>query len=235
MNILITGASKGIGYEIVKQFAANSDNNIVALSRDIKLLQKLKSVCKNDYDNDIHIYSIDFLSSSYKQELINIVSIHNSNFDIIINNAGYLVNKPFTETTSLDIYNTYQINVFAPISILQIIIPGLDENKLCHIINIGSMGGYQGSTKFPGLSIYSTSKSALANLTECLAEEYKDKNIKINCLALGSVQTDMLNNAFPGFEAQTSPSEMASFIVEFCQKGGEYFNGKIIPISKSTP
>lgn len=235
MNILVTGASKGIGFEIVKQFASTTSNNIIALSRDMKMLQNLQSICKTDYNNNIHIYDIDFLSISFKDDLKKILPKHNAHFDIVINNAGYLINKPFTETTQEDIQYMFQVNVFAPISILQSIIPSLDKNQQCHIINIGSMGGYQGSVKFPGLSIYSSSKAALANLTECLAEEYKATNLKINCLALGSVQTEMLNNAFPGYQAQVTASEMASYIVQFsCQKP-IYTNGKIIPVSNSTP
>jgi short-subunit dehydrogenase len=235
MNILITGASKGIGFEIVKQFANNPNNNIVALSRDLELLQNLQSICKKEYNNEIHIYSIDFLANSFTDELKKILSNHNTHFDIIINNAGYLINKPFTETSNRDIQSIYQVNVLAPITILQTIIPKLDDKKSCHIINIGSMGGYQGSVKFSGLSIYSSSKAALANLTECLAEEYKEKNIKINCLALGSVQTEMLNNAFPDYQAQVTAKEMAKYIIQFSQQKPIYINGKIIPVSNSTP
>lgn len=235
MNILITGASKGIGFEIVRQFAKDSSNNIVVLSRDLELLQQLKAVCKEESDNNIHIYSIDFLSSCFVEGFRKILKRHDAHFDIIINNAGCLINKPFVETTQLEINNIYQVNVFAPILILQILIPLLDSNKQCHIINIGSMGGFQGSVKFPGLSIYSSSKSALANLTECLAEEFKEKKIKINCLALGSVQTEMLKNAFPDYEAQVSAKEMAAYIVQFSMQSPIYINGKVIPVSSSTP
>jgi short-subunit dehydrogenase len=235
MKILVTGASKGIGFEIVKKYAQNKENNIIALSRDIKLLKKLQSECKRDYSNSIHIYGIDFLSDSFSNDIKRVLLKHDSHFDIVINNAGYLINKSFTEVSRDDIAKTYQVNIFAPISILQNIIPSLDNKQMCHIINIGSMGGYQGSVKFPGLSIYSSSKSALANLTECLAEEYKEKNVKINCLALGSVQTEMLNEAFPDYEAQVTAKEMANYIVQFSIQNPVYINGKIIPVSNSTP
>lgn len=235
MNILVTGASKGIGFEIVKEFAVDKENNIVAISRDIELLQELSEYCVQNFENEIHIHSIDFLSDNFQAELDTIFKDQPKHFDIIVNNAGLLYNKPFTKTSFLHMKNTYQVNVFAPVMLLQTIIPLLDIDKLCHIINVGSMGGYQGSVKFPGLSIYSSSKAALANLTECLAEEYKEKNIIINCLALGSVQTEMLNDAFPDYQAQVSAKEMASYIVDFCNNGAKYFNGKVIPISKSTP
>ena len=231
MNILITGASKGIGYEIVKHYAKNGNNNIVAIARDVKSLQELKA----DSKNKIHIYSIDFLSDTFQDQFKELIKSHSCHFDVVINNAGYLINKQFSTVTNTEIQEVYQVNVYAPIYIMQKIITNLDSNKGCHIINIGSMGGVQGSSKFSGLSIYSSSKAALANLTECLAEEYAEKNITINCLALGSVQTEMLNQAFPGYKAEVSAKDMADYIVDFAINGSKYYNGKIISVSKATP
>lgn len=234
MNVLITGASKGIGMELVKQFAVNSNNNIVALSRDQELLLQLKEYCKTEFNNIIHIYSIDFLSPTFSDQLQNILKKENFDFNIVINNAGYLLNKPFTEYTQQEIDNTFKVNTYAPIQICQQIIKQ-NGVKPCHIINIGSMGGVQGSVKFSGLSLYSSSKAALANLTECLAEEYKESNIKVNCLALGSVQTEMLENAFPNYKAQFSSEQIAGYIFNFSLDGSQFFNGKTIPVSKTTP
>ncbi len=235
MNILVTGASRGVGFEIVKQFAKDSSNIIVALSRDIDALQKLKGICQKESNNSIHIYSIDFLSDSFSQDLDVVLEDHRSHFDVIINNAGYLINKSFSDTSRFDVESIYKVNVFSPIAIMQKTFPFLDNKKKCHVVNIGSMGGVQGSVKFPGLSIYSSSKAALANLSECLAEEYKEKNLFINCLALGSVQTEMLESAFPGYVAQVSAAEMATYIIAFSMQDPIYVNGKIISVSNSTP
>jgi short-subunit dehydrogenase len=235
MNILVTGASRGVGYEMVRKFAKDPSNTIVALSRDLEALNNLKAICKAESNTSIHRYSIDFLSETFRSDLDVVLAKHRVHFDIIINNAGYLINKPFTETSALAIENTYKVNVFSPITILQETFPFLAKHKKCHVINIGSMGGVQGSVKFSGLSIYSSSKAALANLTECLAEEYKDKNIFINCLALGSVQTKMLETAFPGYVAQVSAIEMADYIVKFALQEPIYMNGKILPVSNTTP
>ena len=109
------------------------------------------------------------------------------------------------------------------------------QQRKLHVVNIGSMGGVQGSVKFPGLSAYSSSKAALANLTECLAEEYKETPIRFNCLALGSVNTEMLKDAFPGFEGSNEPNEMAKFIKEFALTGYKFYNGKVLPVATSTP
>ena len=97
------------------------------------------------------------------------------------------------------------------------------------------MGGIQGSQKFKGLSAYSSSKGAIITLTECLAEEFKTENLIFNSLALGAVQTEMLSKAFPGYQAPLKSSDMACFIVKFFIDGGQYFNGRIIPVSLTTP
>lgn len=231
MNVLVTGASKGIGYEVVKLYAQNPENNIIAIARDMDMLQQLQKESKNN----IHIYSIDFLSESFREDFNKILKQHNKHFDVIINNAGCLINKPFLEFAKEEIHQLYQVNVYAPIYIMQTIFPVLNKDKQTHVVNVGSMGGFQGSKKFPGLSIYSSTKAALANLSECLAEEYAQNKITINCLALGSVQTEMLNQAFPGYKAEVSVLNMAEYIVDFSINGAKYFDGKIIPVSKTTP
>ena len=111
----------------------------------------------------------------------------------------------------------------------------LGKKQKSHILTISSMGGFQGSAKFAGLSAYSSSKAAIAGLTECLAEEFKGKNIAVNCLAIGAVQTEMLAEAFPGYKAQLLPFQMAEYIMDFAAKGHLYYNGKILPVSLSTP
>ena len=97
------------------------------------------------------------------------------------------------------------------------------------------MGGFQGSVKFPGLSFYSASKAALACISECLAVELKEFEITVNCLALGSVQTEMLENAFTGYTAPVTASEMGKLIGDFALTGSRFYNGKIIPVALTTP
>jgi NAD(P)-dependent dehydrogenase (short-subunit alcohol dehydrogenase family) len=104
-----------------------------------------------------------------------------------------------------------------------------------HIVNIGSMGGYQGSVKFPGLSAYSASKAALHTLTECLALELNDLEIKVNCLAIGSAQTEMLETAFPGYQSPVMAFEMGKYIADFAITGHRFYNGKVLPVASTTP
>jgi NAD(P)-dependent dehydrogenase (short-subunit alcohol dehydrogenase family) len=152
---------------------------------------------------------------------------------VLINNAGILLHKPFLETTSEDFHQVFETNVFGLVSITQALLPFMKVNS--HVVNISSMGGIGGSSKFAGLSAYSSSKGAVSILTELLAEEFKATGPKFNALALGAVQTEMLTQAFPEFKAPIQANEMADYILQFALEGHRYFNGKVLPVSSSTP
>jgi NAD(P)-dependent dehydrogenase (short-subunit alcohol dehydrogenase family) len=225
-TIVITGASGGIGIELVNCFLF-SGWRVIAISRNIDELEKIK--------NDNLILLKANINEAKEIERIEKICSTFSDIQIVINNAGTLINKPFLNITEGELISTYQTNVFAPFLLLQKLIPILNKTERAHVVNIGSMGGFQGSAKFAGLTAYSSSKFALAGLTELLAEEFKSENISFNCLAIGAAQTKMLEKAFPGYQAPVSAREMAEFIFNFASKQAKFINGKIIPVSVSTP
>lgn len=234
MNIIITGAGRGIGYETVKHFCSMKGNRIIAISRNISALQKLsKEIPVGKNSSYLYPVSINLDKKGFEKDLLSHVLDRFKKIDILVNNAGVLINKSIQKLTSEDFDTMFSVNTKVPFLMVKALLPFF--NKPSHIVNISSMGGYQGSVKFSGLSLYSASKGALAILTECLAEELKEKDIKVNCLALGSVQTEMLTQAFPGYKAQSGPAEMAEFIANFALNAHKYINGKIIPVSSSTP
>jgi short-subunit dehydrogenase len=236
MNIIVTGASRGIGYELVKQFSGNSLNTIFALARSSDKLEKLKKECLAIHPSSKVIPILcDLNNADDLNSAIEKIKIKCDHIDILINNAGALVNKPFREITEKDLSYVYTVNVFSVFKLIQVILPILNQKERSHVINISSMGGFQGTVKFAGLSAYSSGKAAVACLTECLAEEFKEMNTSFNCLALGAAQTEMLEEAFPGYKAPLSASQMAEFITDFASKAHHYMNGKIIPVSLSTP
>ena len=155
------------------------------------------------------------------------------NVDVLINNAGAILNKSFAEGSLAEFKAIYDTNVFGVAGLIQKLLPVMNSNS--HVVNISSMGGVQGSMKFPGLSAYSSSKGALITLTEMLAEEYKENGPSFNVLALGAVQTEMLEEAFPGYKAPVSAKEMAKYIVDFSLTAQKYYNGKLLQVSNSTP
>lgn len=223
MNVVITGASRGIGYELVKLFLADG-HRVLAISRNEEKLNTLER-------KGASVLAFDLSLESY-EPIISAVSAF-GHIDILINNAGALVNKPFRELTNDDIKHVYNVNVFSIIKLTRDLMPSFSVDA--HIINISSVGGVQGSVKFPGLSVYSSSKGALTILTECLAEEFKETSYRFNTLALGAVQTEMLEEAFPGYKADVSPIQMANFIFKFAVEDGKLFNGKTVTVSSSTP
>jgi NAD(P)-dependent dehydrogenase (short-subunit alcohol dehydrogenase family) len=234
MNIIITGASKGIGSELVKFFARNRQNHIVAISRSGKELKELAAECRK-LNPETHVtpYEFDLEQFEFYPFIVQRIETFIPRCDILINNAGKLINKPFRETTTEDFDAIYNVNVKGVYFFTQAVLPMMPKGA--HIINIGSIGGMQGSKKFPGLSAYSSSKSALAVLTEVLAEELTEEDIYVNCLALSGVQTEMFGKAFPGAKAMHTAAHMAQYIAEFAITGHKFFNGKVIPVSNSTP
>ncbi len=234
MNILVTGASNGIGNQLVRILCLNSDNSVVGIARSSEKLNRLASEI-NDYEKGGKFYpiSFDLSSNNISNLLIPEVLQFIPTVDVLINNAGLLINKPFAEMTDEDFDSMFNINVKASFKLVRDLLPYFSKNA--HIVNISSMGGYQGSAKFNGLSLYSASKAALAVLSECLALELGEKQISVNALALGAAQTEMLHQAFPGYKAPLSALEMATFIADFATSGHKYFNGKILPVSVSTP
>lgn len=225
-NVIITGAGKGIGYELTKLFIDNGECNVIAISRNVEKLELLVT-------ENLQVISLD-LTVDFSEVLSVMLESLNGSVDILINNAGYLVNKPFSEITEEDLNRSYATNVLAPFRIIQQLLPSFNTEH-AHVINISSVGGVQGSVKFPGLSAYSSSKGALNILTECLAEEYKDTGLKFNCLALGAVQTEMLEKAFPDYIAPVSAAKMAQYIERFALTSSDWMNGRVVSVALSTP
>lgn len=233
MNIILTGASSGVGFEAALEFALRNENKIVCLARSADKLRKLLEIAKGiNPDCTLLPVEFDIVNDDYAA-LVPFLKEHLGHVDILINNAGALINKPFVDTTAAEFADMLQSNVLGHFTMIQQVLPLM--NSGAHIVNIGSMGGFQGSVKFPGLSAYSSSKAALHTLTECLAYELADRGIKVNCLALGSAQTEMLEKAFPGYESPVMAFEMGKYIADFARTGHKYFNGKIIPVAVTTP
>mgnify|MGYP006167654761 FL=1 len=223
-NIIITGTSRGIGYELALQFA-NAGHQVLALSRKTPkaLIENPNITCLSiDISNPDEVIQVEkFITQTWKK------------VDVLIHNAGSLLNKPFTQITSEEFQNIYKVNVFAVAELTKICIPFMEKGS--HVVTISSMGGIQGSMKFAGLAAYSSSKGAVITLSELLAEECKEQGIAFNVLALGAVNTEMLQEAFPGYEAPLSAKEMADYIFNFALTGNKYYNGKVLQVSSSTP
>jgi short-subunit dehydrogenase len=224
-KVIITGTSRGIGFELAQQFAKNNFQ-VLALSRNQKPLDNLK--VKN-----IKTLSVDVCNQKDLQKVSKYLSENWQDVDILIHNAGFLINKPFENLTKKDFLRVYDVNVFGVAELTQVCIPYLKKGS--HVVTISSMGGIQGSLKFPGLAAYSSAKGAVITLSELLAEEYKAQEIAFNVLAIGAVQTEMLAEAFPDYQASLKADEMANYIYNFATTANKFYNGKVLQVSNTTP
>lgn len=223
-NIIVTGTSRGIGLELALQLATKG-HRILAISRTIP-----QALLGNE---NISCLSVDLAIETDLQKISDYLAATWKQVDAIIHNAGSLLLKPFSETSQADFESIYKVNVFGVANLTRVALPYLQKGS--HVVTISSMGGIQGSLKFPGLAAYSSSKGAVITLSELLAEEYKEQGIAFNVLALGAVQTEMLAEAFPGYQAPISAAEMAQYIADFTLTGNQYYNGKVLEVSSSNP
>ena len=222
-RIVVTGTSSGIGLETVRALLPCCE--VLALSR--------RTTPINEKNPNCHILSVDLTKENDLEKVVAFIKKNNWKIDVLINNAGKICKKPFEETTTEDFMRIYKVNVFAVAALTKKLLPYLKKGS--HVVNISSMGGVQGSSKFEGLSAYSSSKGALITLTELLSETYKNKGISFNTLALGAVQTEMLNEAFPDYKAEMSAEKMGAYIKKFALEGHHFYNGKILPVATTTP
>ncbi|MCX6320866.1 MAG: SDR family NAD(P)-dependent oxidoreductase [Bacteroidia bacterium] len=229
MNIIVNGGTRGIGKEVVLYLAQDNRNQILVTGRDEKALKSLSTRFKNVHTLPLDLSVFDTQFESFRGAVYS----HFKKVDILINMAGLLFAKGFMDTENNEARLMMETNFFGPASVIRIVKPLMSKGS--HIVNISSMGGFQGSAKYKGLSYYSASKAALACLSECIAAEFMESGISVNCLALGSVQTEMLEEAFPGYKAPVDAKNMAEFISDFALKGHKFINGKIIPVAVNNP
>jgi NAD(P)-dependent dehydrogenase (short-subunit alcohol dehydrogenase family) len=216
MNIIITGASSGVGFEAVLELILSGKHKVIALARSQNKLEKLLEIAKGlNPDCEVYAIAFDIVHDDYAGLQEFITSNFDGRVDVLINNAGVLINKPFVQLLETDFVEMLQSNYIGHVRIIQSLLQFMGENS--HIVNIGSMGAFQGSAKFNGLLAYSASKAAL------------------NCLALGSAQTEMLEQAFPGYESPVMAFEMGKYIADFAVTGHRFFNGKVLPVALTTP
>ena len=223
-NVIITGTSRGIGYELALLFA-NAGHNVLAISRKIP-----QQFIENQ---NIACLGLDLADATTVDKVKDFIDNTWHHVDVVIHNAGALLLKPFADITAEEFEYIYKVNVFGVAALNKVVLPFM--NKGSHVVTISSMGGVQGTLKFSGLAAYSSSKGAVITLSELLAEEYKDRGIAFNVLALGAVNTEMLQEAFPGYDAPLSALQMADYIYNFALTGNTYYNGRVLQVSSTTP
>jgi 3-oxoacyl-[acyl-carrier protein] reductase len=240
MNVIITGAGSGIGLKLAQKFVnyfnnhLERDNHLILISRNLK--EEESNISEKLKNGKLLLLPLDLSDNQTPQVLIKELSSSGiTTINGLINNAGHLINKPFGQVTYDDLLASYMVNTFAPYLLISALLPFFKNAVKPAVVNISSMGGFQGSQKYPGLSAYSSAKAALCSITECLAAELKDTELTINALCLGAVNTPMLRKAFPDYTANVSANQMAEYILNFYLTANKVMNGQVIPVTLSNP
>ncbi|MDX1637576.1 MAG: SDR family oxidoreductase [Balneolaceae bacterium] len=228
MNIVITGASRGIGYQSAR-LLAEQGHSVLGTARSADRLNELEQA----EPGKITTVTADLTSDKSVEKLTSKIHDTFAHVHVLVNNAGGLLNKPFEDTSIDEWKEMMDVNLYSAVRLIKGLLPQLADEA--HILNISSMGGFQGSTKFPGLSAYSVAKGALVTLTECLTAELSGRGIRVNALCLGAVETEMFNEAFPEFTAPLSAEQMGQYLADFAVNGHTYYSGKILPVALADP
>ncbi len=231
-TVVVTGASTGVGRAMAKSLVVDHGCRVVAVARSAEKLAALAEEL-NGASGHLQPLPVDLAAEDAVERVAQ--AVEGSRVHGLVNNAGLLIKQDFGAWSAIDTHRLFHLNAAVPLLLTQALARQLGGEPPGHVLNIGSMGGFQGSVKFPGLAAYSASKAALANLTECMAEELKDAGVRCNCVCLGAVDTAMLRTAFPGYTAPLGPVEVGAYLARFVLDGHKFFNGKVLPFAVSTP
>ncbi len=189
-NAVITGARKGIGREIVRQFAENGANIWACIRKEDEEFSKWSSELSKQYGVWIEPIYFDLSDeNSIKSGMQHIIKDKKS-IDILMNNAGISHGGLATMTSMETLREVFQVNYFAPVQIMQLVLRSMMRQKSGSIVNMASIGGIETA---PGYLAYGNSKAALIHATKVISHEVGQFGIRVNAIAPGLTQTDMGN------------------------------------------
>ena len=181
-NILITGASGGIGNELVKKFVSLGANILGSGTKTEKL-----ELIKKQYPN-IKVKKFDIANHSGIEEFIDSVSLELGGLDVLINNAGINLDNLSIRMKVEEWKKVIDINLTSTFLLSKYAIKKMLKNKFGRIVNITSVVGHVGNLGQPN---YSASKAGIIGMSKSLAIEYAKKNITVNCVSPGFIVSDM--------------------------------------------
>lgn len=208
-NILITGATGGIGVELARKFA--EQNNLILVSNSIQKLNKLKDELKKITDKKVNVFQCDFSdTNNFKKLIIEIRKSGLNRIDVLINNAGIFIKKPIKDSDLKNIQDSLNINLIYPFLLIKEFSKEMTENGWGRIVNIGSSSSYDG---FENGSIYSSTKHAILGLSRSCNKELKKYGVRVISVSPSSVDTKMGRiNDDQVFETFINSKELAEVI-----------------------
>ena len=235
-TILITGATKGIGKATAQLFAENGAN-LILLGRVGESLNSVKDQISENSEVNILTFAVDLTSLDAIKNIFTELKKNRIFLDGLVNNAGIMKDAALMMVKPAAVEETFSTNVFAVINLCQLALKSFIHHRKGFIINISSIVGVQGSA---GQSVYSASKSALIGFTKSLSKELAPLNIKVNAIAPGFIQTDLIghinekqrenviNNI--GFKRAGTPEDVAKVVLFLASELSDYVTGQVIGV-----
>ena len=230
---LITGATRGIGKAIAEEFIESGAKVILTGTKP----NEIDQLNTENENQAVKWLTADFSTSdsieSFTNELKKMEKV-----DICVNNAGVNIIKSFEDYTKDEYQRLLSINLAAPFSIVQQLVPGMKKQSFGRIVNIASIWS---QICKPGRSLYTTSKTGLVGFTRSIALEYSSSNILVNAVSPGFTITDLTEQSLSGDEMKTlseqiplqrfaKPAEIARVALFLCSKLNTYITGQNITV-----
>ena len=232
---IITGSNRGIGKILVKKFAENAYDIWACARQRTDEFENFLSDLSNQYSVDIQPIYFDLSNEEEIKNGVQQIIRQKRKIDVLINNAGIAHTGLLTMTSLKALHEVYQINVFAPIQIMQFVARVMMRQNSGCIVNMCSVGGIEAN---PGYLAYGSSKAALIWITKSVSKELGKYNIRVNGIAPGLVETDMgmvkseeerkkvIDRT--SLNRTASPEEIASAALYIASDAAAYMTGHIM-------
>lgn len=235
--VFITGGSRGIGKAISEKFAKNGYDLIINYKENTNRAEEIKRNLEETYNINVMLVRADLSNEEAINNMVDIIFDKYSKIDVLVNNAGVVIDKEFTERTVDDWKETLSVNLIAPFVLTKVIGKKMFEEKSGAIINISSTNGL--NTYYPSSVDYDASKSGLISLTYDSAVEFSPY-VRVNCIAPGWVNTEMnkeLEEEFIKEETEKilvkrfgEPDEIANVVYFLASDEAGFINSEVIKV-----
>ena len=213
---LVTGASRGIGLALARQFASH-DHDLVLVARGEDELQALAEDCRRAHRSRVHVLPMDLVAPDASAKLVQQLEDEGLEVQVLVNNAGLMDMGAFAEIGVGAHERLLQLNVVALTSLTRRLLPAMIERGRGRILNVASTSSFQ---PVPSMALYAASKAFVLSLSESLSEELKGTSVTVTALCPGFTKTAMYERAREEHEvARRIPGLLLSDVEEVAKQG----------------